>query len=67
MENPALKPEQWRTSSRSNGGGNCVEIGRVADGAAVRDTKDRSAGYFTVDGPLWRNFLVALKLGRFDA
>jgi hypothetical protein len=33
----------WRTSSFSgSNGGSCVEVALLADGAAVRDTKDRS-------------------------
>jgi hypothetical protein len=31
---------RWRTSSRSGQTGQCVEIARTADGAAVRDSKD---------------------------
>ncbi|MGH3909142.1 MAG: DUF397 domain-containing protein [Pseudonocardiaceae bacterium] len=31
----------WRKSSRSGGGGECVEVARLADGArAVRDSKN---------------------------
>ncbi|GAB3282133.1 DUF397 domain-containing protein [Parasphingorhabdus pacifica] len=57
----------WKKSSRSGGsGGNCVEVGRVVGGAAVRDTKDRAAGHVTATGAQWSSFLVALKDGRFD-
>ncbi|MGI8308801.1 DUF397 domain-containing protein [Saccharopolyspora hattusasensis] len=43
----------------------CVEVGRVADGAAVRDTKDRAAGYFTTTAGQWSAFVDAIKAGRF--
>lgn len=32
----------WRTSSRSGGEGNCVEVAGLADAIGVRDSKDRS-------------------------
>ncbi|MGI8308498.1 MULTISPECIES: DUF397 domain-containing protein [Saccharopolyspora] len=60
-----LSRTTWRKSSRSNSGGNCVEVGRVGGGAAVRDTKDRAAGYFTATGSQWRAFIGAVKAGRF--
>lgn len=33
-------------------------------GAAVRDSKDRGAGYFTVSPEAWRRFVTALKADR---
>ncbi|MDA3626535.1 DUF397 domain-containing protein [Saccharopolyspora sp. WRP15-2] len=54
----------WRKSSRS-GTHNCVEVGRCGDGAAVRDTKDRSAGHLTVDRERWSDFLAAVKTDKF--
>ncbi|RCW45881.1 uncharacterized protein DUF397 [Halopolyspora algeriensis] len=58
-------PENWRKSSRSSTGNACVEVGRLAGGAAVRDTKDRTAGYFTTTGRQWRTFVAAIKADRF--
>ncbi len=60
-------PSAWRKSSRSKQQTACVEVGRVADGAAVRDTKDRAAGYFTTDRDQWAAFVDAVKGGKFDA
>ncbi|GAA4862801.1 DUF397 domain-containing protein [Saccharopolyspora cebuensis] len=57
---------RWRTSSYSGNSGNCVEVGRVGGGAAVRDTKDRGAGYFTATGGQWSAFVAAVKGGRYD-
>ncbi|MDR7302341.1 hypothetical protein JOF55_002522 [Haloactinomyces albus] len=62
-----LSPTGWRKSTRSGGGNACVEVGRVAGGAAVRDTKDRAAGYFTTTGAQWSAFVTAIKGGAFDA
>ncbi|SFD70196.1 protein of unknown function [Actinopolyspora alba] len=59
-------PDNWRKSSRSSNQTNCVEIGRIGTGAAVRDTKDRSAGYFTTTGTQWAAFIDAVKNERFD-
>ncbi|WP_338605124.1 DUF397 domain-containing protein [Saccharopolyspora sp. SCSIO 74807] len=56
----------WRKSSRSSQQTACVEVGRAADGAAVRDTKDRAAGYFTTTSGQWTAFVEAVKDGRFD-
>jgi len=50
----------WRTSSYSTqGGGNCVEAGPVVDEArvAVRDTKNRARGHFTVPHAVWMTFV----------
>jgi len=55
----------WRTS-RYSGGNNCVEVGRIPEGAAVRDTKDRAAGHLTTTAAHWAAFITAIKSGRFD-
>ncbi|NYH77067.1 MULTISPECIES: DUF397 domain-containing protein [Actinopolyspora] len=60
-----LSRATWRKSSRSNSGGNCVEVTVTPTVAGVRDTKDRSAGYFTTNRKQWQAFLDAVKTDRF--
>ncbi|MGP4020782.1 DUF397 domain-containing protein [Saccharopolyspora sp. 5N708] len=59
-------PRNWRKSSRSANTDNCVEVAPASYGAAVRDTKDRGAGYFTTSAHQWRLFVTAIKAGRFE-
>ncbi|MCX2728695.1 DUF397 domain-containing protein [Saccharopolyspora sp. NFXS83] len=59
-------PANWRKSSRSHQVSNCVEVGKVDSGAAVRDTKNRAAGYITTDDDQWTAFLLAIKTGRYE-
>ncbi|MDA3627559.1 DUF397 domain-containing protein [Saccharopolyspora sp. WRP15-2] len=59
-------PNSWRKSSRSTNTDNCVEVGRVESGAAVRDSKAPDAGYFTTTADQWRLFVTAVKAGRFE-
>lgn len=51
----------WRTSTRSNGTGACVEVSAAAGVVAVRDSKDRSGPVHTFDRQAWRKFLAAVK------
>ncbi|WP_406286387.1 DUF397 domain-containing protein [Embleya sp. NBC_00896] len=46
--------EAWRTSSHSQGNGECVEVAPVANaGAAVRDSKELTAGAIRAGRDAW--------------
>jgi hypothetical protein len=59
---------EFRTSSFCSGG-NCVEIGRLPDGAVgMRDTKDPQRRITLVFGSQeWAAFVAAVKNGEFDS
>ncbi|MGH3517377.1 MAG: DUF397 domain-containing protein [Haloechinothrix sp.] len=62
-----LTGTQWRKSSYSTGGGECVEVADAPDGGRwLRDSKDRShpAHYFTAAE--WDAFIRGVKDGEFD-
>ncbi|MCI2418760.1 DUF397 domain-containing protein [Saccharopolyspora sp. K220] len=56
----------WRKSSYSQQETACIEVAPASYGAAVRDSKDRAAGYFTTSAHQWRLFVTAIKAGRFE-
>ncbi|WP_309148818.1 DUF397 domain-containing protein [Saccharopolyspora gregorii] len=56
----------WRKSSRSNSGGNCVEVAVTPSTVGVRDTKNRAAGHFTASYEQWSTFVAAIKSGHYD-
>jgi len=54
----------WFKSSYTSGQGNCVEVARLPDGAAVRDSKNRSGPVLRFSTEAWQAFLSAVKDGR---
>ncbi|MET8119673.1 DUF397 domain-containing protein [Micromonospora sp. NPDC005189] len=50
----------WRTSTRSSGNGNCVEVATPDGQAAVRDSKDRSGPVLTFGPSAWRAFVLGV-------
>jgi hypothetical protein len=58
----------WRKSSLSSGGDNCVEIAFAADGSiGVRDSKQEGLGPVLEFTPSeWDAFLGGVKVGEFD-
>jgi hypothetical protein len=57
----------WRTSTRTQGQGQCVEVGFGADCVGVRDTKNRAAGQLVVGSQRWLDFVRGVKCGEFDS
>jgi hypothetical protein len=60
----------WRVSSKSaNGGGQCVEVGRLADGSgrvAVRHSRHPDAEVIVYSRLEWEAFIAGVKDGEFD-
>ncbi|TDC30563.1 DUF397 domain-containing protein [Micromonospora sp. 15K316] len=61
----------WRTSSRSNDQGLCVEVADnlvdVLGVVAVRDSKDQTGPTLSVSPPGWTAFVGAIRAGQFDS
>ncbi|MCX5069962.1 DUF397 domain-containing protein [Micromonospora lupini] len=55
-----LTRADWRTSTRSSGNGNCVEVATVDGRIAVRDSKDRSGPALAFAPAAWHSFLHGL-------
>jgi len=47
----------WRTSTRSGGEGNCVEVAGHPATVGVRDSKDRRGPVLTFGAEAWRVFI----------
>ncbi|MGW4680423.1 DUF397 domain-containing protein [Micromonospora taraxaci] len=47
----------WRTSTRSGGEGNCVEVAGFAETVGVRDSKDRQGPVLTFTPSAWTAFV----------
>jgi Domain of unknown function (DUF397) len=58
----------WRKSSLSSGGDNCVEVATATDGSVgVRDSKQRGEGPVLEFTPAeWEAFVGGVKGGEFD-
>lgn len=55
----------WRTSRRSSGNGNCVEVAILDDAVAVRDTKDRPGPVLVFRPAGWTAFVAGAGNGSF--
>ena len=52
----------WRKASYSGtGGGDCAEIGQLAEGVAVRDTKNRDGVTLGFSASAWQEFVTRLQ------
>lgn len=57
-----LSHANWRTSSKTQANGSCVEL--ATDGqewVAVRDSKEPDAGVLVVEAPAFNSFLRSVK------
>jgi hypothetical protein len=62
-----LSGADWRTSSYSNNGGQCVQVARNLPGiVAVRDSKDRSGPALAFTREEWAAFISGAHDGKFD-
>ena len=66
MSSPSYGDLAWRKSSHSHGSGDCVEVAQIADGVAVRDSKDPAGPVLVFGLDQWRNFLDDVSGGEFD-
>ncbi|GGO23966.1 DUF397 domain-containing protein [Micromonospora parathelypteridis] len=55
-----LTRADWRTSARSSGNGNCVEVATTSGQVAVRDSKDRSGPVLAFGPVAWRAFVLGV-------
>jgi hypothetical protein len=66
MTAPKLTEAIWRTSSRSNGQGQCVEVADLGEAIAVRDSKHPAGPVLTFTPAEWAAFIDGAKDGEFD-
>ncbi|MGH3720486.1 MAG: DUF397 domain-containing protein [Pseudonocardiaceae bacterium] len=67
MSTTDLSSAKWRTSSRSNGKSNCVEVADLDLGHhAVRDSKNPAGPALIVTTAEWSTFTTGIHAGEFD-
>ena len=63
MDQPDLSRAQWRKSSRSSANGQCVEVARLDEVVAVRDSKNPDGPKLILTRHEWASFLRGLRDG----
>jgi hypothetical protein len=63
---PDITALQWRKSSYSGSGNNCVEVASMAAAVAVRDSKNPDGGHLAFDAEDWRAFVRSIKRGGYN-
>lgn len=67
MRSSELSEATWQKSSRSNpAGGACVEVAKVTEVSAVRDSKAPKGGTLKFGHGVFGAFLTGIKSGRFE-
>lgn len=66
MNAPDLGSVTWRTSTRSGANGNCVEVAKLRDAVAVRDSKHPTGPALVFTRHEWAAFISGAKEGEFD-
>lgn len=67
MPTSDLSRAVWRTSTRSGGNGNCVEVAVNLPGViAIRDSKDRTGPVLIFGHAAWEVFTTQLRNGGVD-
>ena len=62
MDRPDLTNTVWRKTRRSAEQGSCVELARVGELVAVRDSKDPHGPALVFSRAAWRAFTTDLRL-----
>ena len=57
---PDLSNAHWRKSTRSQNGGNCVEVAPLVEFIAIRDSKDPGGLALFVSPEAWNAFTAAI-------
>jgi Domain of unknown function (DUF397) len=58
-----LSGAQWRKSTRSSGTGQCVEVARLDQAVAVRDSKNPNGPNLIFTHQAWASFIQELRDG----
>ncbi|MGH3158751.1 MAG: DUF397 domain-containing protein [Streptosporangiaceae bacterium] len=62
MTPPGMSRAAWRKSTRSNNGGDCVEITSAGHVIAVRDSKNPDGPHLDFGPHQWAAFVASLKI-----
>ena len=62
-ESEARLTGPWRTSSRSTGGNECVEVAQTRESCLVRDSKQPAGTWLSVGRHAWAGFTGRIKDG----
>jgi predicted secreted Zn-dependent protease len=63
---PDLRAATWRKSTRSGANGNCIEVAKLPNAVAIRDSKDLSGPVLVFVPGEWEAFISGAKKGEFD-